>query len=54
MKRYELIAHSCSIKFSREINSMLDNGWELYGYLIVENGYYYQTMIKEKGDAAKE
>ncbi len=54
--RYEIILGTKLEDFKIEVNAFLDEGWQLYGNLVIETIYdaddkphirFYQTMIKD-------
>lgn len=33
------------VKFEKEINDLLAEGWQIFGGIAVENGVFYQAMV---------
>ena len=46
IKEYKIVAESTNLKMSDDINKLLKDGWELYGFPSIVDGIYFQTLVK--------
>ena len=43
--KYDIIQAISISSLKKQVNNMLDKGWEPLGGMVPHNAYYYQTMI---------
>jgi len=46
--QYDVVSGRDKDEFAKEVNYMLDNGWELYGNLAFQGLRYAQAVIRKK------
>ena len=52
-KKYQLLAESTNLKLTKDVNTLVDKGWELYGYPFFIDGFFLQAMIKVAKDKTR-
>lgn len=45
---YKILDHHSHTALEVNVNTYLNRGWRLHGSLVVANGQFYQTIVKEK------
>ena len=51
---FKLIAESSNGNLSEDVSSYLKDGWELYGFPIVQEGIFFQAIVKCECENIKE
>ena len=44
--KYQLLAEGTNLKLTKDVNKLLKDGWELYGYPFIQDGLFFQAVIK--------
>jgi hypothetical protein len=57
--KYQLLAEGTNLKLTKDVNKLLKEGWELYGYPFIQDGLFFQAVTKtsskkDKSDETKE
>jgi hypothetical protein len=59
--KYQLLAEGTNLKLTKDVNKLLKEGWELYGYSFIQDGLFFQAVTKvvtsskkDKNDESKE
>ena len=53
-KKYELVAESTNAKLTNDINKYLEKGWDLYGFPMIQDGLFFQAVVKGDQDNTSE
>ena len=52
-QKYQLLAEGTNVKLTKDINKLLKTGWELYGPVMIQDGLFFQALIKNNNKGSK-